>query len=149
MPPPKKADPPHKMVLTTNSLRNTTIAVDNDALYYEIVTRFWHPHLTKIKKLDPDTAEMVTIAELEREPGKEPRVRFGGEDAEWVPAWKFLEKEPQKVLVFDVSLSHRLSFFLCVCGFRKLKHELPAVGDSSAATPERNIAGKPTGDDYR
>ncbi|KAI5116314.1 hypothetical protein M0805_005522 [Coniferiporia weirii] len=97
MPPPKKADPPHKMVLTTNSLRNTTISVDDDALYYEIVTRFWHPHITKIRKLDTDTQEMVTIAELEREPGKEPRVRFGGQDAEWVLASQWLQKEPQKV----------------------------------------------------
>ena len=97
MPPPKKVDPPHKMVLTTNSLRNTTIAVDDDALYYEIVTRFWHPHLTKIKKLDEDTQEMVTIAELEREPGREPRLRFGGENAEWINAKDWLHNTPEKV----------------------------------------------------
>ena len=75
-PPPKKADPPHKLTFTTNSLRNTTIAVDNDALYYEVVTRFWHPHVTKIRKLDTDTQELVTVAELERVPGREPRLRF-------------------------------------------------------------------------
>ena len=97
MPPPKKADPPHKMVLTTNSLRNTTISVDSDTIYYEIVTRFWHPNLTKIKKLDPDTAEMVTVAELEREPGREPRLRFGGQDAEWINAADWLKRDPQKV----------------------------------------------------
>ena len=97
MPPPKKVDPPHKMVLTTNSLRNTTISIDNDLLYYEIVTRFWHPHVTKIKKLDPETSELVTVAELEREPGKEPRIRFGGEDSEWILASRWLQREPAKV----------------------------------------------------
>ena len=100
MPPPKKADPPHKMVLSTNSLRNTTIAVDDDALYYEIVTRFWHPHLTKIRKMDIDTAEMVTVAELEREPGREPRLRFGvnvDPDAPWIDAREWLKRTPEKV----------------------------------------------------
>ncbi|KAH8119519.1 hypothetical protein DFH11DRAFT_1501567 [Phellopilus nigrolimitatus] len=97
MPPPKKVEPPHKLVLSTNSIRNTTIAVDDDAFYYEVVTRFWHPNLTKIKKLDTDTAEMVTIAEIEREPGRETRLRFGGQDAEWIPASRFLQKESQKV----------------------------------------------------
>ena len=98
MPPPKKVDPPHRMELTTNSLRNTTISVDNDAIYYEVVTRFWHPNVTKIKKLDTDSGEMVTVAEIEREPGKEPRVKFGRDDeAEWIPAARWLEKEPDKV----------------------------------------------------
>jgi len=97
MPPPKKVDPPHKMVFTTNSLKNTTIAVDDDQLYYEIVTRFWHPNITKIKKLDYDTSEMKTIAEIERESGKEPRLRFGGEDAPWINASEWLQRDPQKV----------------------------------------------------
>ena len=79
MPPPKKVDLPHKLVFTTNSLRNTTISVDNDALYYEVVTRFWHPYVTKIRKLNGDTMEMVTIAELERIPGKTPRLRWMSE----------------------------------------------------------------------
>lgn len=96
MPPPKKADPPHKMTLTTNSLRNTTIAVDNDALYYEVVTRFWHPHLTKIKKLDPETAELDTIAELEQEPEKQARLRFG-KDGEWTNADSWLKQDGRKV----------------------------------------------------
>jgi len=98
MPPPKKVDPPHRMELTTNSLRNTTISVDNDAIYYEVVTRFWHPHVTKVKKLDMDSGEMVTVAEIEREPGKEARVKFGREDeAEWITASRWLEREPDKV----------------------------------------------------
>jgi len=99
MPPPKKVDPPVRMSFTTNSLRNTTISVDNDTLYYEIVTRFWHPTITKIRKLDIDSAELVTIAELEREPGKEPRLRFGKEDdnAEWIPVSTWLQRDPAKV----------------------------------------------------
>ncbi|TDL24294.1 hypothetical protein BD410DRAFT_693202, partial [Rickenella mellea] len=95
MPPPQKAEPPHKMELTTNSLRNTTIAVDNDQLYYEIVTRFWHPHITKIRKLDAESQHIETIAELENEPGKEPRVRFG--DEEWMPASQWLKWDKERV----------------------------------------------------
>ena len=48
----RKPDPTHILSFTTNSLRNTTASVDDDTLFYEIVTRFWHPHLTKIFKLD-------------------------------------------------------------------------------------------------
>lgn len=99
MPPPKKADPPHRMVLTANSLRNTTISVDDDALYYEIVTRFWHPTITKIRRLDTETSEMITVAEVEREPKREPRVRFNldkDESAQWVPARDWLKFTPKK-----------------------------------------------------
>ncbi|EJD03304.1 uncharacterized protein FOMMEDRAFT_146910 [Fomitiporia mediterranea MF3/22] len=99
MPPPKKADPPHKMVFTANSLRNTTIAVDDDTLYYEIVTRFWHPTITKIKKLDIDSQQMITVAEIEREPKREPRVRFGldkDENAAWTDAREWLHYTPKK-----------------------------------------------------
>lgn len=104
MPPPKKVDPPIILTITTNSLRNTTFAVEDDKFYYEVVTRSWHPNLTKLKKLDQDSGEMVTIAELEREPGKQPRIRFGAEnsDAEWVSASKWFEKDPDKVLVETV-----------------------------------------------
>lgn len=99
MPPPKKVDPPHRMELATNSLRNTTISVDDDTIYYEIVTRFWHPHLTKIRKLNPETQEIVTVAELEREPGREPRVRFNidkEEDTPWISAQEWLRFTPKK-----------------------------------------------------
>ena len=120
MPPPKKVDLPHKLEFTTNSLRNTTIAVDNDALYYEIVTRFWHPHITKIRKLNVDTMELVTIAELERFPGKAPRLRWKSEvedavelsrerrgetsrsltqEEGWINADEWLAKDTEKVYV--------------------------------------------------
>lgn len=101
MPPPKKVDPPIILSLTTNSLRNTTFAVEDDKFYYEVVTRFWHPNVTKIRRREQDSQELVTIAELEKEPGKQPRLHFGGEDpnAEWIPAHKWFEKDPEKVLV--------------------------------------------------
>jgi hypothetical protein len=57
-----------RMVFTTNSLRNTTVSVEDDTLYYEIITHFWQPHLTKIFKLDADTRKMVLVAEIERVP---------------------------------------------------------------------------------
>ncbi|KAJ7599478.1 hypothetical protein C8J56DRAFT_770032 [Mycena floridula] len=51
---------------TTNSVKNTTLATEDDLHYYEIVTRFWHPTLTKINLLDPDTQILRTIAEIEK-----------------------------------------------------------------------------------
>ncbi|KAI0275272.1 hypothetical protein BC834DRAFT_41631 [Gloeopeniophorella convolvens] len=96
MPPPRKAEPNHKMVFTANSIRNTTVSIDDDGLYYEIVTRSWHPHLTKIFKLDKETREMLLVSEIEREPGKNVRVRFGGEHGEWIDEDDFLRWDPQK-----------------------------------------------------
>ncbi|KAI0308357.1 hypothetical protein B0F90DRAFT_1682132 [Multifurca ochricompacta] len=96
MPLPNKAEPDRRMVFTTNSLRNTTISVEDDTLYYEIVTRFWHPHLTKIFKLDEDTRGLILIAEIEREPGKDVRVRFGGEHGEWINEKDFMSWDFRK-----------------------------------------------------
>ncbi|KAI9455906.1 hypothetical protein BJY52DRAFT_1151366 [Lactarius psammicola] len=98
MPPPKKAEPSCRLMLATNSLRNTTIAVEDDTQYYEIVTRFWHPHLTKIFKLEAETREMVLVAEIEREPGKNVRVRFGGEHGEWIREQDFLKWDFPKAI---------------------------------------------------
>ncbi|KAI0032152.1 hypothetical protein K488DRAFT_50537 [Vararia minispora EC-137] len=95
MPPPPKPEPPLEMFFTTNSLRNTTLAVDDDTAFFEIVTRFWHPRLTKIFKLDKEAREMTLVAEIERDPGKNPRVRFGGEHGEWVSASEFLKWDPE------------------------------------------------------
>ncbi|KAJ6608143.1 hypothetical protein B0H10DRAFT_2227164 [Mycena sp. CBHHK59/15] len=71
------------MEFATNSVRNTTLAATNDDPYFEVVTRFWHPNLTKINKLDPETGEMHTICEIDKKgSGKaaEVRVRFVDED---------------------------------------------------------------------
>ena len=85
-----------RMVFTTNSLRNTTLSVEDDTLYYEVVTRFWNPHLTKIFKLDVDTRDMVLVAEIERVPGSNVRVRFGGEDVEWIDELDFMSWDLEK-----------------------------------------------------
>ncbi|KAK7005785.1 hypothetical protein R3P38DRAFT_1717430 [Favolaschia claudopus] len=63
------------MELATNSVRNTTVSTSNDDLYFEVVTRFWHPNLTKINRLDPQTGAMTTVCEIENK-GKETRIRF-------------------------------------------------------------------------
>ena len=97
MPPPPKPPPPHRLELTTNSLRNTTMSAKNDTFHYEIVTRFWHPHLTKINKADMENLVVTTVAEIERIPGREPRVRFGGEKGEWVLASDFVQFDQGKV----------------------------------------------------
>ena len=96
MPPPPKPPPPHKLEITKNSLRNTAMAVDDDTFHYEIVTRFWHPHITKINKADFENIVVQTVAEIERMPGREPRVRFGGEGAEWVSASQFVKFDEDK-----------------------------------------------------
>jgi hypothetical protein len=85
-----------RMVFTTNSLRNTTLSVEDDALYYELVTRFWHPHLTKIFKKDAETRKMILVAEIARLPGTNVRVRFGGEDAEWIDELDFMSWDLKK-----------------------------------------------------
>ena len=79
-----------RMVFTTNSLRNTTLSVEDDTLYYEIVTRFWHPHLTKIVKKDVETRKMILVAEIARLPGSNVQVRFGDENAEWIDELDFI-----------------------------------------------------------
>ena len=96
MAPKKNTDVYLRMVFTTNSLRNTIVSVDDDTLYYEIVTHFWQPHLTKISKLDADTREMVLVAEIERVPGSTVRVRFGGEDGEWINELDFMSWDLEK-----------------------------------------------------
>ena len=67
-----------RIEFTTNSLRNTTVYIEDDTLYYEIVTHAWQRHLTKISKLDADTHEMVLVAEIERVFGSAARVRGRG-----------------------------------------------------------------------
>lgn len=94
--PPKKPDPPHKMVFTANSVKNTTVAVDSDALYYEVVTRFWHPDITKLNKLDPDSREFETIAEVQRENGKIHKIRLAVNN-EWVPVTELLKNDDNKM----------------------------------------------------
>ena len=75
------------------------MSVGDDTIFYEIVTRFWHPTITKIKKLDPDSQSLTLIAELEREPGKEPRLRWG-ENEEWIKASDWLKAEEKKMYVY-------------------------------------------------
>ncbi|KIJ18561.1 hypothetical protein PAXINDRAFT_167155 [Paxillus involutus ATCC 200175] len=95
MPPPKKVDPPHKLTFATNSVRNTTFSLNNDKFYYEIVTRFWHPHLTKINKYDYEGRMVTCVAEIESLPKKEVKVRFNTPDAEgeWIRASDFVKCE--------------------------------------------------------
>ncbi|KAJ7090774.1 hypothetical protein B0H15DRAFT_906750 [Mycena belliarum] len=78
-PPPATMDEPYSpsmiMEFATNSVRNTTVATADDDPYYEVVTRFWHPQLTKINHLDPASRIMTTVCEIDTK-GKEARIRF-------------------------------------------------------------------------
>ena len=77
--------------------QSPSVSVEDDTLYYEIVTHFWQPRLTKISKLDPDTREMVLVAEIERVPGNIVRVRFGSADAaEWINELDFMSWDLEK-----------------------------------------------------
>ncbi|KAI0633490.1 hypothetical protein C8Q77DRAFT_1057364 [Trametes polyzona] len=90
-----KTQPAHKLEFTMNSLRNTTLSTDDDSMHFEIVTRFWHPNVTKINKFDMETRELVTIAEIEGLQTKEPRVRFGGDKGQWMSATDFLKYDSE------------------------------------------------------
>ncbi|KAJ7268688.1 hypothetical protein B0H12DRAFT_1096153 [Mycena haematopus] len=92
------------MELATNSVRNTTVAAANDDPYFEVVSRFWHPNITKINKLDPFTAVMTTVCEIDR---KEAKIRFLKQDekekfpqgspmGDWVPIETILKLGPEK-----------------------------------------------------
>ncbi|KAJ7504806.1 hypothetical protein B0H11DRAFT_2221008 [Mycena galericulata] len=78
MPDDDAAPGPRPMIMefATNSVRNTTVATANDDPYYEVVTRFWHPHVTKINKLDPFSQEMRTVCEIDSKGRKEAKIRF-------------------------------------------------------------------------
>lgn len=89
MPPPPKPTPPIKLVLTTNSLRNTTISDASDSIYYEIRTEPWIPLHTKVKRLDPETREYEVKAEILRS-GAQPEVRISARSKEWARASEFL-----------------------------------------------------------
>jgi hypothetical protein len=97
-----------KFEFTTNSVRNTTLATQDDNLYYEVVTRFWHPKLTKVNILDPETKIMKTVAEVERVGKKNrSRVRFldGEELGDWIPADEFIKYNPDDMAYVLPSLS--------------------------------------------
>lgn len=90
-----------KLHFTSNSIRNTTLANQDDSLYYEVVTRFWHPKLTKVNVLDPETQIMRLVAEIEQVTGSKwrhgrYRVRFlnsvanGEELGSWISDIDFL-----------------------------------------------------------
>lgn len=128
MPPPPKPKPPHKLELTTNSLRNTAFAANDDSMHYEVVTRFWHPHLTKINRADFENLKVSTVAEIERIPGREARVRFG-EKGEWLPASQFLQFDEDRAWV-----PHSADHWWCLFTF--------TVVASSSVERTYNIAGR-------
>ena len=61
-----------------NNLGDTTIPVDSDGLYKEIVTHFWHPDLAKVFELEVVTGKMSLVAEVERDSDKVFQIRVGG-----------------------------------------------------------------------
>jgi hypothetical protein len=107
-------DTPKSMVMefATNSVRNTTLATANDDPCYEIVTRFWHPHLTKINKLDPASRALTTVCEIDNQ-GKEAKIRFANERkkedyekdplGEWVSSEAILKLALEKPCAYTIS----------------------------------------------
>ncbi|KAJ7045811.1 hypothetical protein C8F04DRAFT_449972 [Mycena alexandri] len=97
---------PMIMEFATNSVRNTTLATANDDPYYEVVTRFWHPHITKINKLDPASRKMTTVCEIDNK-AKGAKIRFAdsrkeksekdsSDLGEWVSIEEVLKLAPEK-----------------------------------------------------
>ncbi|KAJ7680604.1 hypothetical protein DFH06DRAFT_1163643 [Mycena polygramma] len=121
------------MELATNSVRNTTLATADDNPYYEVVTRFWHPHLTKIRKLDPASRKMTTLCEIDNT-GKDAKIRFADETkkeespndflGEWVSTeaiLKLTSKKPGGIFVDSDGVeyrwkTHNRNFQLFRCG---------------------------------
>ncbi|KZT22201.1 hypothetical protein NEOLEDRAFT_1138340 [Neolentinus lepideus HHB14362 ss-1] len=95
MPPPPKPVPPHRLNFTFNSLRNTTVSLENDTIYYEIVTRYWHPDVTKIFRLDKESRAMNLVARIKgvEKKGKGVMVRFGKEPGDGLARGPEDEKE--------------------------------------------------------
>lgn len=84
-----------KLVFTTTSLCNVTIATESDDYYYEIVTPKWDPLNTQIRRLDSDTGTMTPVAEMskENESSRYTRLRFinpDGAETEFITPEEFL-----------------------------------------------------------
>jgi len=62
---------PLKLEFSTTSIRNTSIATENDVHYYEVSTWDWDPFVTKVKRLIPETTTMVLVAEFKRDNEKD------------------------------------------------------------------------------
>ncbi|KAJ7853592.1 hypothetical protein B0H13DRAFT_1642859 [Mycena leptocephala] len=125
------------MEFATNSVRNTTIATPNDDPYYEVVTRFWHPHVTKINKLDPTSGAMTTVCEIDNK-GKDAKIRFADPEkkteksvkisdsslGEWMSTEAILKLAPEKPGGIFVDTdgveyrwkTHNRNFLLIRCG---------------------------------
>jgi hypothetical protein len=58
-----------KLIFTTTSLRNVTIATESDEYYYEIVTPKWDAMNTKVRRLDLDSGKILPVAEMKKEDG--------------------------------------------------------------------------------
>jgi len=92
----------HKLVLTTNSVRNTTFASPDDRYYYEVCTWFWHRNVTKINIHEHDTKLMRTVAEIEKLTAGRFRVRFKNGEQEfgnWISDIDFLKPDSDGVWV--------------------------------------------------
>ena len=90
----------HKLVLTTNSVRNTTFASPDDRYYYEVCTWFWHRNVTKINIHEHDTKLMRTVAEIEKLAAGRFRVRFKNGEQEfgdWISDIDFLKPDSDGV----------------------------------------------------
>ncbi|KAF8528161.1 hypothetical protein BU17DRAFT_81393 [Hysterangium stoloniferum] len=115
MPPPPAKPAPIKLVFTTTSLRNVTIATELDEHYYEIVTPAWEAGCTKIKRLHSDSGQIAVIAELKKDDENSPKysgLRFIGPkqpEADFGSPEAFLGTTDQtrKMLVAPVSIKLR------------------------------------------
>ncbi|KAF9228856.1 hypothetical protein BS17DRAFT_690563 [Gyrodon lividus] len=77
-----------KLTLTTASLLNTTISNVSDAIYYDIQTPEWEPHLTTVRRLEARTGTYEPIARVRNQADKPVAVSmYGGEfepEEQWV-----------------------------------------------------------------
>jgi len=77
-----------KLTFTTASLLNTTISNASDAIYFDIQTPEWEPHLMTVRRLDPRTETYELTGCVRHQADKPVAVSmYGGEfepEEQWV-----------------------------------------------------------------
>ncbi|KAF9239127.1 hypothetical protein BU15DRAFT_74822 [Melanogaster broomeanus] len=76
-----------RLALTTASLFNTTISNVTDAIYYDIQTPEWEPHLTTVRRLDSRTGTYEVCGSIRNQVNKPVAVSTYGGDFEPEEQW--------------------------------------------------------------
>ncbi|KAG9318052.1 hypothetical protein JVU11DRAFT_116 [Chiua virens] len=76
-----------RLTFTTTCLLNTTVSNASDAIYYDIQTPKWEPHLTTVRRLDSRTGMYDLTGSIRNEMNKPVAVSMYGGDFESEEQW--------------------------------------------------------------